>query len=112
MRRHPLALGLAALLAMECVLLLYGANLSSLGLTGDAVQYDAIARNLLHHGAFSTALSPPYYAGVLRTPGYPLFLAPFRAIDTDALLPVRIAQFCLIGLTAALVYGVGRRLAT
>src|SRR5689334_22967433 len=109
-RRVAIPVALGGLLALECILLLFATDMSSLPLTGDAVQYDAISRNLLFHGAFSTAQHAPYDADVLRTPGYPLFLALFRVFDAHARVPVQIAQFALVGASAALLYGIGRRL--
>lgn len=46
-----------------------------LTVTGDGVGYEQIARNLLEGYGFSMEAAPPYLPDMIRTPGYPLFIA-------------------------------------
>jgi hypothetical protein len=71
---------------------------------GDAVEYQRYAVNLVDHGSFSLATTPPYYPSVFRTPGYPAFLAGLRLLDPDSLVLVRIVQFGLVAATAIVSY--------
>jgi hypothetical protein len=60
--------------------------------------------NLVKHGMFSEAPGPPYHPGVLRAPGYPVFLAGLHAISLHSLILVRIEQFAVLAATALVVY--------
>lgn len=46
-----------------------------LTVTGDGVGYEQVARNLLKGVGFSMETAPPYLPDMIRTPGYPLFIA-------------------------------------
>lgn len=70
---------------------------------GDGGGYYLYAYNLLHHGVFSMAASPPYYPGITRAPGYPTFLIPFIALFGHHAVVIRVAQLACIGLTAIVV---------
>lgn len=70
----------------------------------DAGEYQTLARNLAQHHAFSRSAQPPRHPEVLRTPGYPLFLAPFYALFHDPLVPILVAQLLLSLLLVFAVY--------
>lgn len=70
---------------------------------GDGVGYLALARNLVAHGVFSAGAGP-FPAETFRTPGYPLFLAPFAALFASPALPVAIAQSLIGAATAAYLW--------
>ncbi len=61
----------------------------------DASEYATLARNLANQHVFSRSAVPPYRPEVLRTPGYPLFIAPFYLVSRNPLLPAIIAQLLL-----------------
>ncbi|MBI3300122.1 MAG: glycosyltransferase family 39 protein [Elusimicrobia bacterium] len=67
----------------------------------DGVGYLALAGNMLDHGVFSTG-PEPFVPNTFRTPGYPLFLAPFVALFDAPVLPAALAQ-CLIGAATAVL---------
>jgi 4-amino-4-deoxy-L-arabinose transferase-like glycosyltransferase len=75
---------------------------------GDGAEYLRYALNLLHHGVFSEAASPPYYPGLVRSPGYPAFLAVFYWVGGGHDISVQVAQFALVAGMALLVGWVGR----
>lgn len=80
-------------------------------LGGDGPVYARYAENIVEHGAYSDAATAPFEPSLYRTPGYPLFLAGIRLIGGDSILLVRIVQFLLLGLLAALVYAIVQHLA-
>lgn len=51
--------------------------------TDDSVQYLQLAENLWVHGVFSQSNAAPFYPDVVRTPGYPMWLAPFVALGAS-----------------------------
>ena len=75
---------------------------------GDGAEYQRYAFNLLHHGVFSESPAPPYHAGVVRSPGYPSFLAALEWIGGRHAVVVQGAQFALLGATSVLVGFIGR----
>lgn len=80
-------------------------------LASDALNYLTLAYNLAVHGAFSGRNIPPFHPDPLRTPGYPLFIAPFMLVpDPDHLRVIVVAQVVLGVLTAVGVADLGRRL--
>ncbi len=73
----------------------------ALTMRGDSLDYLALARNLWQHGEFSTSAVAPYAPQLLRTPGYPLFLAPLAAMFSSPQFAAALIQ-SLLG--AATVY--------
>ncbi len=71
----------------------------------DGNEYRTLARNLARHAAFSLSAEPPYRPDVLRTPVYPLFLAPFFGLAANPLIAIVIVQLVL---SALLVWGLFR----
>jgi 4-amino-4-deoxy-L-arabinose transferase-like glycosyltransferase len=78
---------------------------------GDGAEYQRYAFNLLHHGVFSESPVAPYYPGVVRSPGYPAFLALLELIGGRHAVLVQAVQFGLIAAMAILVGLVGREVA-
>ena len=78
-------------------------------LGGDGPEYGRYAKNLVDHGVYSSESAPPYQPTLGRTPGYPLFLAAVRLVAGDSVLAVRLVQFALLGLLAALVFAIAMR---
>lgn len=76
---------------------------------GDAVEYLALARNLVRTHTFtSDGVTPASY----RPPLYPAFLAVFDWIGVDEVRWALIVQCILGGLTVAMICALGRRVAT
>jgi len=48
---------------------------------GDSIEYYNGARNILEHGIFSIAQSPPFTPEIFRTPGYSAFIAAFFSVE-------------------------------
>jgi len=82
---------------------------------GDGPDYNHLAHNLLFHGVYSTASSPPLLENITRAPGYPAVLAIFDFVaihlGIGQVLTVRICQFAMAAVTAWLVYAFGREVA-
>jgi Dolichyl-phosphate-mannose-protein mannosyltransferase len=90
------------------ILVFFPTSWSSAVGNGDGAEYQRYAFNLLHHGVFSETPVPPYHPGVVRSPGYPSFLAALEWIaGRDATL-VQLVQFALVGVTSVLVGFIGR----
>lgn len=71
---------------------------------GDTKLYVQMARNVLEQGIFSGEFEPPYTATLIRTPGYPLFLAAiyeFFGIANEG--AVRLVQAFICTFTCLLV---------
>lgn len=62
----------------------------------DPVEYRVLAENILAGNGFSTSVEPPYIPQVLRTPGYPLFLAATFLLDPSGFVAILFQQFFLI----------------
>ncbi len=78
----------------------------------DAAGYIRPARSFLAAGTFSQDEKPPYTIDILRTPGYPLFLAGVWRVAGDGnYLAVAVAQLALSLAAVVLVYAAARRLA-
>jgi hypothetical protein len=77
---------------------------------GDGAEYQRLASNLIHHGVFSEAIAPPYYSTVLRSPGYPAFVALFEWLGASHAVVVQAAQFGVIAAMALLVGLIGREI--
>jgi 4-amino-4-deoxy-L-arabinose transferase-like glycosyltransferase len=97
------------LVAVESVVVLgffRGSHAQVVG--GDGAEYLRYALNLLNHGVFSESASAPYYPGVVRSPGYPAFLAVFYWVGGGHDISVQVAQVALVAGMALLVGWVGR----
>lgn len=77
-------------------------------LRGDGAEYQVYASNLLQHGVFSAALHVPYYPSVVRSPGYPLFLAAIESVAGSRPIAVQAIQFAVLAALAILVGFAGR----
>jgi len=77
----------------------------------DGNEYRTLARNLARHAAFSLSAEPPFRPDVLRTPVYPLFLAPFFEFGPNPLIVVVVAQLLLSALLVWLLFRLGLELA-
>ena len=75
-------------------------------LSNDSPSYVQSAANLARHGSFSQSESPPLAPDTVRTPGYPLFLAPF-CLGQPKLLAAIWAQAAVGALASGLVYSAG-----
>ncbi|MGH9224828.1 MAG: ArnT family glycosyltransferase, partial [Acidimicrobiales bacterium] len=64
------------------------------------------------HRTLSLSVTPPYYASIARTPGYPIFLAILRFVGMGSIGWVRLAQFGLVGSTALVLYKIACELGT
>jgi 4-amino-4-deoxy-L-arabinose transferase-like glycosyltransferase len=80
------------------------------GVGGDGFEYQSYATNLLHHGVFSEATAPPYYPGLYRPPGYPVFLAALEWVAGPHPVVVQAVQFAIIAVIGILVGVIGRAL--
>ena len=90
---------LTALLLRVIGIFVYGVDYS-----GDSVEYDTIACNIVQGHGYSLSQSPPFKLTTHREPTYPLFLALIYRIFGHNTLMVVIIQ-CLIGsLTCVLIY--------
>jgi 4-amino-4-deoxy-L-arabinose transferase-like glycosyltransferase len=98
--------------AIEAIVILVGLGAGSSPIPGgDGPEYAQLAHNLIFHGVFSSAASPPLLPNVTKAPGYPAVLAVFDYVGFHPLLMLRIAQFGMVALTAWMVYGIGREVA-
>lgn len=78
-------------------------------LASDSRQYLGLAAILASHGVFSQTPPPPLQPEVLRTPGYPAFIAPFMLLWGPQPLKALVAAQAIIGaLTAVGVALLGR----
>ncbi len=116
MLRSPLA-WCFALVAVEALVILVGLGVDTAPMTGgDGPDYNNLAHNLLFHGVYSTAASPPLLSNVSRAPGYPVVLMVFDFVSIHLgigqVLMVRICQFAMVAVTAWLVYKIGREVAS
>jgi hypothetical protein len=72
-------------------LILFGAFIFRAGLATmlandeleDSEVYEQIARNLIQHHVYSNAAEPPYESILVRSPGYPIFLAAIYSVFGD-----------------------------
>jgi 4-amino-4-deoxy-L-arabinose transferase-like glycosyltransferase len=72
------------------------------------IDFATLATNLVDHGTFSMSTSVPYELDSLRTPGYPLFIAPFYALF-HSFYPVLIFQILTLFLTVILLFEMAKR---
>ncbi len=73
---------LAFILRLTWSLVILFANAESIWMF-DSYGYWYLGKNLLEHGVFSQAITPPYTLDYFRTPGYPIFLALFQILQTS-----------------------------
>jgi Dolichyl-phosphate-mannose-protein mannosyltransferase len=104
------------LVALEAIVILVGLGVDHAPITGgDGPDFNRVAHNLLFHGVYSSASSPPLLQNITRAPGYPVVLAIFDFLaihlGIGQVLMVRICQFAMVAVTACLVYGIGREVA-
>jgi peptidoglycan/LPS O-acetylase OafA/YrhL len=114
LRSVPWWAWIGLLVAVEAAAILVGLPTSwshAVG-TGDGAEYQRYAYNLLHHGVFSESPIAPYHPGVVRSPGYPFFLAVIELVGGRDSVPVQIVQFALVAGTSVLVGLIGRRMAS
>ena len=76
----------------------------------DASEYLQLGGNIVEHRVFSRDEAAPFRAELFRTPGYPLFIAPFFLLDDSPLLAIIIAQIVLSLLLVTLVFSLCREL--
>jgi 4-amino-4-deoxy-L-arabinose transferase-like glycosyltransferase len=104
-----------ALVSVEALVILVGFGVDTTPMTGgDGPDYNHLAHNLLFHGVYSTAPSPPLLENITRAPGYPAVLVVFDFLaihlGIGQVLMVRICQFAMVAVIAWLVHGIGREL--
>src|SRR5947209_2253451 len=63
---------------------------------GDGAQYQRYALNLIHHGVFSEATTAPYHPGVVRSPGYPAFIAALEWLGGAHVVVIQAVQFGIL----------------
>jgi hypothetical protein len=78
--------------------------------TTDTSEYRLLARNLLHHHAFSMSETPPLQPSIGRPPVYPLFLALLLPLGSSPIIPA-IAQAVLDALVAVMIFLMASRVA-
>lgn len=103
MKRVPAWLWAAALLPRLALCVLAALD-PSRTLRGDSVDYLGLAHALVERGVFSTSAAAPYAPQIVRTPGYPLFLAPFVAMLSSPYLAAAVAQSLLGAITVILAW--------
>lgn len=74
----------------------------------DATEYRVLAQNILHHGVFSTSPTTPFLPEILRTPGYPLFLAATYAFEKKGYLMLVVHVLLQLGI-GVMIYRFCRR---
>lgn len=84
--------------------------LTSSGYVGpDSATYLLLADNVLNEGVFSLMPYAPFIPDMIRTPGYPVFLIPFRAGATSFAF-IALIQSALGALVPLLLYDSAKRL--
>jgi 4-amino-4-deoxy-L-arabinose transferase-like glycosyltransferase len=78
-------------------------------LTSDTESYHASARALLHAGSFSLSPAQPDLPQVIRTPGYPVFVAAIYGLLGESYPNVILMQIILGTVTTVLVYSIADR---
>jgi hypothetical protein len=107
--------GVCAAAAVAAATLLFAFPLDQFSASvrgGDAFDYLRLASNLLHHGVFSDSPHGPFDANVLRSPGYPAFLAALQAVGLGSVAALRAVQLVLLGCTGFVIGAVALRLAS
>ncbi len=75
----------------------------------DSSTYLRLADNLLREGAFSLMPFEPYIPDMIRTPGYPGFLIPFRALGVSFAF-IALVQSAIGALVPLLIYDTAKQL--
>ena len=81
-----------------------GNDFSDFVLKGDALSYYNMAFNLKYFFSLHILDAPFFSDALLRTPGYPLFLAAIFSLFKKSIVAVMLIQALLSGLTAILIY--------
>jgi 4-amino-4-deoxy-L-arabinose transferase-like glycosyltransferase len=113
-RRRGVAVAIVLVVAFLCrlALVLFVAGRPERYIQADAIEYDALAVNLVQGHGFSLSSAAPYAPEVFRTPGYPAFVATiYYALAGYAPGAVLIVQIVISTATCGLVYVLGRILA-
>jgi len=71
--------------------------------TYDTTQFELLAHNLITHSEFSRSLEAPFFPDFARTPGYPLFLAAFKALQLHNMW-IALIQLALCSLVPLQLY--------
>jgi hypothetical protein len=80
------------------------------GVFSDQLEYEDLARNLVHQGRYTTyADVTPTVPEAKRTPGYPLFLAAVYVVLGESRLAVAGVHAVLFALVCGLMYAIGAR---
>lgn len=107
------ALLLFLIISAESLCLFYLFRLGNIPIQrGDGPSYHYLAVNILDYAVLSWAEVPPYEPTMLRTPGYPLFIAASYVIGGRSPATLRIAQLILLGCIAWLLYLLGSHFVT
>lgn len=101
--RAPAWLWTAAL-APRLALCALAARDPALTMRGDSLDYLGLARNMVGHGVFSLSDAAPYAPQIVRTPGYPLFLAPLAALSASPQFAAALLQSLLGAWTVVLAW--------
>ena len=75
----------------------------------DPMEYKILAVNLIEHQKFTQDISDPNNHELLRTPGYPVFMALFVPVDDSGYLVIFVQQILSL-LTACMIYFIVYRL--
>ncbi|HXG06061.1 MAG TPA: glycosyltransferase family 39 protein [Nitrososphaera sp.] len=95
-----LALGLR----LAVLVLFVAPDPSRLTYNVDAKGYERLAVNLLNGNGFTASEAPPFTPEVLRTPGYPLFVAGIYSLAGISPISVAFVQILLDVVSVALLY--------
>src|SRR5204863_4020043 len=80
--------------------------------TADMTWNDAVSWNLATGRGFTASVSEPTIPAIYRTPGYPAFLGAVYFVFGHKLIAAYVAQAVVDALTAVLVAGIARALAS
>jgi 4-amino-4-deoxy-L-arabinose transferase-like glycosyltransferase len=105
---HPHRRALVTCLMIGLVMRI-GIALALPGMAGDGPAYEQLAWNLAHNSSYSTRSEPPYQPSLMKSPGYPIFLAGVFLAVGRSHLAVRVVQAVLDTLTVLVVYLVARQ---
>jgi 4-amino-4-deoxy-L-arabinose transferase-like glycosyltransferase len=103
MKRFPIWLPLL-IVVPRLILFFFFSQDPNKVVTIDAQQYLTIAKNIVHHHAFSMSPEPPHVPDMRRTPGYPFFLAPFVTSFENPVFWIIAAQLLLSLMTCWILW--------